>query len=52
VHYSVTATSLGRHAPGLDEHTDEVLAEVGYDAVAVDDLRSRGVVGAHRRSQR
>jgi crotonobetainyl-CoA:carnitine CoA-transferase CaiB-like acyl-CoA transferase len=50
VHYSVTATSLERHAPGLDEHTDEVLADVGYQASEVADLRARGVIGVRRRS--
>jgi crotonobetainyl-CoA:carnitine CoA-transferase CaiB-like acyl-CoA transferase len=40
-----TPTDLGRHAPALDEHTDEILAELGYEAAAIADLRSRGVVG-------
>jgi crotonobetainyl-CoA:carnitine CoA-transferase CaiB-like acyl-CoA transferase len=31
--------------PGLGEHTDDVLAEVGYDSAAVADLRAAGVVG-------
>ena len=43
--YSATPTSLGRHAPRLDEHTDEVLAELGLDADRITDLRTRGVVG-------
>jgi crotonobetainyl-CoA:carnitine CoA-transferase CaiB-like acyl-CoA transferase len=46
--YSATPTSLGRHAPRLDEHTDEVLHELGFDADAVAALRARGVVGARR----
>ena len=30
--YSTTPTSLGRHAPKLDEHTDEVIAQIaGYE---------------------
>ena len=30
--------------PTLSEHTDEVLAEIGFDAEAVKDLRERGVL--------
>jgi len=45
-HYSVTPTSLGRHAPKLDEHTDEILAELGHDAAAVAAFRASGVAGA------
>lgn len=44
--YSVTATAIGRHAPKLDEHTDEVLAELGRTAEQIADLRARGVIGA------
>jgi len=34
-----------RHrAPTLGEHTDAVLAELGYDAPAIADLRARGVI--------
>ena len=32
-------------APELGEHTDEVLREAGYDAAAIAELRSRGVIG-------
>ncbi|MFN6118725.1 MAG: CaiB/BaiF CoA transferase family protein [Actinomycetes bacterium] len=46
VHYAATPTSLGRHAPKLDEHTDEVLAELGRTPEQIADLRVRGVVGA------
>lgn len=31
--------------PALGQHTDQVLSELGYDAVAVADLRARKVVG-------
>ena len=48
-HFSSTPTSLGRHAPRLDEHTDEVLRELGRDDATIADLRARGVVG--RRSE-
>ena len=30
--------------PGLGEHTDVILAELGYEAAAIADLRARGVV--------
>ncbi len=46
--YSMTPTSLGRHAPKLDEHTDEVLGELGLSKDRVADLRSRGVIGQRR----
>jgi crotonobetainyl-CoA:carnitine CoA-transferase CaiB-like acyl-CoA transferase len=32
--------------PAIDQHTDEVLGELGYDAAAIKDLRTRKVVGA------
>lgn len=47
-HYSATPTTLGRHAPKLDEHTDEVLAELGRTPDQIADLRARGVVGPRR----
>ncbi|MGB8861072.1 MAG: CaiB/BaiF CoA-transferase family protein [Ilumatobacteraceae bacterium] len=47
-HYSATPTTLGRHAPKLDEHTDEILAELGHDAEAISALRQRGIIGARR----
>jgi crotonobetainyl-CoA:carnitine CoA-transferase CaiB-like acyl-CoA transferase len=31
--------------PALGAHTDEVLREIGYDAAAIIDLRTRGIVG-------
>jgi hypothetical protein len=41
-----TPTTLSRHAPALDEHTDEILQELGFDVAAVADLRARGITGA------
>ena len=35
---------LDRMAPALSEHTDEVLASLGYDAKAIAELRAREVV--------
>jgi formyl-CoA transferase len=46
--YSATPTALGRHAPKLDEHTDEVLAELGRTPEQIADLRTRGIIGLRR----
>lgn len=43
--FSLTPTSLGRHAPKLDEHTDEILTELGRSAEDVAALRAAGAVG-------
>jgi crotonobetainyl-CoA:carnitine CoA-transferase CaiB-like acyl-CoA transferase len=42
VRFDRTPSGVTRRAPQLDEHTEEVLAELGLDAVA---LRAAGVVG-------
>jgi crotonobetainyl-CoA:carnitine CoA-transferase CaiB-like acyl-CoA transferase len=41
---SATPASIRMPPPLLGEHTDEVLAELGYDALRISDLRARGAV--------
>lgn len=41
-----TPTRIRSSAPQLDEHTDEVLAELGFAASEREELRVRGVVGS------
>ena len=42
--FSGADTGIRRRAPTLGEHTDEILAELGYDASTIKDLRTRRVV--------
>jgi crotonobetainyl-CoA:carnitine CoA-transferase CaiB-like acyl-CoA transferase len=44
VFLSETPGSIRHRAPRLGEHTDALLAELGYDAAAIAGLRSRGVI--------
>ena len=44
IHMSDTPLVYRRHPPRLGEHSDEVAAELGYDAAAIADLRSEGVL--------
>jgi crotonobetainyl-CoA:carnitine CoA-transferase CaiB-like acyl-CoA transferase len=46
VKLSPAATRDPGPPPGLDEHTDQVLRELGYDTTAIADLRARRIVGA------
>jgi crotonobetainyl-CoA:carnitine CoA-transferase CaiB-like acyl-CoA transferase len=39
-----TPASIERHAPRLAEHTDEVLRELGLEAVEIADLRASGAI--------
>jgi crotonobetainyl-CoA:carnitine CoA-transferase CaiB-like acyl-CoA transferase len=38
------APAVGSPPPQLGEHTDEILAELGYDAAAIRDLRDARAV--------
>lgn len=40
--------SIDRSPPGLGEHTEEILAEAGYDSADISKLRDRGVIANHR----
>ena len=40
-----TPGRLGRPAPTMGQHTDEVLAEAGYSAAEIEELRSSGAAG-------
>ena len=42
---SATPGGVDAGGPALGEHTDAVLSDLGYDAAAIADLRSRGIVG-------
>ena len=42
--FSRLRPDVHRHAPGRGEHTDEVLAEAGYSAAEIADLRTRKAV--------
>ena len=46
--FSATPPSIRHGAPALGEHTDEVLAEIGYSAGEIADLRAAGAFGAKR----
>jgi len=37
-------TGMRSGTPGLGEHTDTVLSDIGYDTATIADLRSRGVI--------
>jgi crotonobetainyl-CoA:carnitine CoA-transferase CaiB-like acyl-CoA transferase len=43
--FSQTPAAIRRPAPALGEHTDEILAEAGYSAAAIADLRAENAAG-------
>jgi crotonobetainyl-CoA:carnitine CoA-transferase CaiB-like acyl-CoA transferase len=44
LHFSETPASIRGAAPGLGQHTNEVLGECGYPAAEIDRLRGEGVI--------
>ena len=44
VEYSESPTELRFHAPRLGEHTEELLAELGYDKKDIEELIANGAV--------
>jgi crotonobetainyl-CoA:carnitine CoA-transferase CaiB-like acyl-CoA transferase len=44
VRLSETPGEIASRPPTLGEHTDSILAELGYDAAAIADLRRGGIV--------
>ncbi len=43
--FSVTPAAIGRPAPRLGEHTDEVLAQLGLSGTEIAEARAKGIVG-------
>ena len=41
-----TPSSIRRPPPLLGEHNEELLAEQGYDAAKISELRDKGVIGS------
>ncbi|MDH7944798.1 CoA transferase [Pseudohongiella sp. SYSU M77423] len=41
---SATPPSVERRAPTLGEHTDQIMASLGYDAAQIDELRGKRVI--------
>ncbi|MCB0010219.1 MAG: hypothetical protein KDE04_27325, partial [Anaerolineales bacterium] len=44
VELSETPFAIERPTPAAGQHTDEVLAEFGLDAAAIDALRANGII--------
>jgi crotonobetainyl-CoA:carnitine CoA-transferase CaiB-like acyl-CoA transferase len=40
-----TPATVRRHPPMLGEHTDEILAEIGFDAAQIAAFHQSGVIG-------
>src|SRR5215510_8674308 len=45
--HGVTKTPA-KHAPGLGEHNEEILQELGFDSNQIDSLITSGVLGGHK----
>jgi formyl-CoA transferase len=45
--HGVTKTPA-KHAPGLGEHNQEVLQELGFDSNQIDNFVTSGVLGGHK----
>ncbi len=43
--FEATPAEIQRPAPGLGDHTDEVLTALGLDPAEIQDLRGKGIVG-------
>jgi len=48
VSFDAAPRRVNRPPPQLGEHTAEILAGLGYDAAAVDQLQREGVARTHR----
>jgi CoA:oxalate CoA-transferase len=44
MHFSETGTGVRRHPPGVGEHTDEILAEIGRSSDEIERLHEEGIV--------
>ena len=44
IHFSETPPTYLRHPPLLGQHTEEVLAEAGYNAAEIETFRDSGAV--------
>lgn len=44
VHLADSPLVYYRHPPRLGEHTDEVMSELGFDAIAVQEFRAKGII--------
>ena len=42
--FSGTPTALTRHSPGKGEHTDEILAQLGFSQGAIKELHDQNIV--------
>lgn len=48
IRFSKTPSRVARGAPLAGQHTDEILAEIGYDAATIVTLGDKGVIGRGR----